>query len=1076
MKEFKLTKGIQMILGAVLLFIVGIIIVAVVLNNNDVMAAYVEGGLCTECLGNGCTSTDAGRLALATSEFYHWYKCDKCNATFGVKLHEGASHSNGGKCTVCYYQVEIHEYTSTKKTYEYFGDGKHQVYHMCSAENCTSRYGWQLEECVLNSYGTACTLCGHAPDSGGSDSGGSNSGGSDSGGSDSGGSNPGTPHTHSYTKKYNETQHWYECTCGDETTAYNHACREWTDAGNGKHSGTCVECPATVTAEHKLGSYTEKDGTNHTRTCADCEYVETKTHNLGSYTEKDGTNHTRTCSDCKYVETKTHNFGNYTGKDGTNHTRTCADCKYVETKAHSFGAETDKGNGTHSRTCSACKYEEKAVEHTYVWKSSSNGENCVGTCICGAEKIEEHAYGNWTNVGNKSHDRYCKKCSIKDSGNHVGANHSNGGYCDICKLQYDAHEPTTEVADYAAHKDLHVVMYKCSNSKCTSMYTGEAEKHSGVSHDSLGKCEKCEYQCEIHDPTDEIVGYTDKTKTTHTPLYKCSFEGCEGTHKIGKTEPHTGATHDNGGICTVCKHQYQVHEKTNTKVDCIGHQNGHTTYYKCSFNGCAVPFAGVTESHTGGTHANKGICTVCKYQYQEHGVSNTFAGYKQTKTGHTKTYKCTFNGCEEVHLVGNEEKHTGATHDNDGKCTICEYQYEKHGQTKEVLRYEQHPTTHIILYKCSHKGCTTSYVGEAQDHSGATHENGGKCNICKYTYQKHDPADKPERYETTANAHTPIYKCTFTGCTKTHTGETENHLGGTHENGGKCEKCQYKYQTHGVSTEIKYYDIKDQNHTPIYKCTYNGCEGTHTGTTQSHLGGTHDNGGKCTSCLYQYQQHVKTETIAEYKQTETGHTAMYKCSQNGCTALFAGCEQSHTLSQWSSNGSETHGAECTVCKYEVNKNHNYDKNGTCGDCGAKQPRLEVSSKIYKIDDKYIAKVKAGTTVKQFIENIGTNATEIKLYDKDNNLQDDAKVMKTGMSLELKYLNETRTFKIAVNGDATGDGKVEFSDMIAINMHLLNRRTLQDEYFVAADVTKDAKVEFNDFLKINIYMLSRISEL
>ena len=81
-----------------------------------------------------------------------------------------------------------------------------------------------------------------------------------------------------------------------------------------------------------------------------------------------------------------------------------------------------------------------------------------------------------------------------------------------------------------------------------------------------------------------------------------------------------------------------------------------------------------------------------------------------------------------------------------------------------------------------------------------------------------------------------------------------------------------------------------------------------------------------------------------------------------------------------------------------------------------------------------------------------------------------------MYLELKYLNETRTFKIAVNGDVTGDGKVEFSDMIAINMHLLNRRTLQDEYFVAADVTRDAKVEFNDFLKINIYMLSRISEL
>lgn len=78
MKELKLTKGIQMILGAVLLLIIGIIIVAVVLNNNNVRAAYVDGETCQICLLNGEVADTAGVIHMEVVNGGHLYHCDKC--------------------------------------------------------------------------------------------------------------------------------------------------------------------------------------------------------------------------------------------------------------------------------------------------------------------------------------------------------------------------------------------------------------------------------------------------------------------------------------------------------------------------------------------------------------------------------------------------------------------------------------------------------------------------------------------------------------------------------------------------------------------------------------------------------------------------------------------------------------------------------------------------------------------------------------------------------------------------------------------------------------------------------------
>lgn len=34
-----------------------------------------------------------------------------------------------------------------------------------------------------------------------------------------------------------------------------------------------------------------------------------------------------------------------------------------------------------------------------------------------------------------------------------------------------------------------------------------------------------------------------------------------------------------------------------------------------------------TEKHTGGIHENGGRCTICNYQYQQHTTTNNIVGY-----------------------------------------------------------------------------------------------------------------------------------------------------------------------------------------------------------------------------------------------------------------------------------------------------------------------------------------------------------------------------------------------------------------------------------------------------------------
>ena len=128
-------------------------------------------------------------------------------------------------------------------------------------------------------------------------------------------------HTHSYGTewKYDDTDHWHECECGDKANIAAHSASEW-----------IVDTAATETA----------DGTKH-KECTVCKKV-LETAPIPAT----GSNHT-------------HSYGTEWKYDGTNHWHECKCGDKADTAAHSFQwvidkAATKEATGIKHEECTVC--------------------------------------------------------------------------------------------------------------------------------------------------------------------------------------------------------------------------------------------------------------------------------------------------------------------------------------------------------------------------------------------------------------------------------------------------------------------------------------------------------------------------------------------------------------------------------------------------------------------------------------------------------------------------------------------------------------------------------------------------
>lgn len=179
-------------------------------------------------------------------------------------------------------------------------------------------------------------------------------------------------HTHSYGTewKYDDTDHWHECECGDKANIAAHSASEW-----------IVDTAATETA----------DGAKH-KECTVCKKV-LETAPIPAT----GSNHT-------------HSYGTEWKYDGTNHWHECECGDKADTAAHSFQWMIDK----------AATKEATGIKH----------EECT---VCGAKRSENTVIdklpdgGNTDNTGssdnntNKPGNDDSTKCpQTGDSSNHMG--------------------------------------------------------------------------------------------------------------------------------------------------------------------------------------------------------------------------------------------------------------------------------------------------------------------------------------------------------------------------------------------------------------------------------------------------------------------------------------------------------------------------------------------------------------------------------------------------------------------------------------------------------------------------------
>ena len=209
-------------------------------------------------------------------------------------------------------------------------------------------------------------------------------------------------HTHNYGTewKYDSTNHWHECECGNKADITAHTFKQIIDKEatatekSSKHE-ECTVCGYTMATEtipatgggehtHSYGSEWKNDADNHWHECSCGDKKDTAAHTAGEWiidtpatATTSGSKH-KECTVCKRVlETgtipaigsgeHTHNYSSDWKSDSINHWKECSCGDKADVAAHSFKWVVDKEatatkKGSKHEECKVCGYQRPAVE------------------------------------------------------------------------------------------------------------------------------------------------------------------------------------------------------------------------------------------------------------------------------------------------------------------------------------------------------------------------------------------------------------------------------------------------------------------------------------------------------------------------------------------------------------------------------------------------------------------------------------------------------------------------------------------------------------------------------------------
>ena len=241
-------------------------------------------------------------------------------------------------------------------------------------------------------------------------------------------------HTHKYGTewKYDETNHWHECECGEKAdiTAHNFKWivdRKATTTEKGSKHEECTVCgykkaavdiPKIDSHNHNYGTEWKYDNTNHWHECEDGEKADITAHNFKwivdrkATTAEKGSKHEE-CTVCGYkkaavdipkIDSHNHNYGTEWKYDNTNHWHECEDGEKADITAHNFKWIVDRKattaeKGSKHEECTVCGYKKTAVDIPAIgFGSSSDDEANKPTNTVSSESSSANQLNNTANT------------------------------------------------------------------------------------------------------------------------------------------------------------------------------------------------------------------------------------------------------------------------------------------------------------------------------------------------------------------------------------------------------------------------------------------------------------------------------------------------------------------------------------------------------------------------------------------------------------------------------------------------------------------------------------------------------
>ena len=132
----------------------------------------------------------------------------------------------------------------------------------------------------------------------------------------------------------------------------------------------------------------------------------------------------------------------------------------------------------------------------------------------------------------------------------------------------------------------------------------------------------------------------------------------------------------------------------------------------------------------------------------------------------------------------------------------------------------------------------------------------------------------------------------------------------------------------------------------------------------------------------------------------------------------------------------------------------------------KKQEDRFTSEIYLIENEYVTKIPAGTTVSEFKSNVDAYPS-IVIKDKEGNILQDNDIIATGMTVDV---GETYHRTLVVTGDIDGNGEITVTDLAQLKLHYIEKELLSGASLKAADMNYDNEITITDVAQIKLILI------